>query len=181
MCISNDEVDPHEEAWPFDAVLEAGRVGARAQRQRFHDYIKENKPALAAALAAEAARFDVLSRTVIEPTMHECAREATQCGWHISIIRDDSLDRLTLLGTPSIRFYGSRSPIFAPVSDVISPTCFVAYYGCMQILAVRICVELVNDDGEAKPSSETLEYAQVTVESVRRTLDAFLRDLEGIG
>ena len=181
MSNTPDAYDDHEEAWPFEKVLEAGREGARAQQRRFQEYVAENDPALAAALAAEAARFDVVSRTVIEPTMREFADEATERGWHVSVVRDDDLDRMAVFATPGIRFYCSRRP-FRTAGDLIWPPCFVGFYGSARRLAVATCVELSQIADNAVPSYEPLlEYPEITSKAVRAVLVAFLSDLERIG
>jgi hypothetical protein len=182
MSNQRDAYDDHEEAWPFEEVLKADRERARAQQQRFQEYVAENNPALAAALATEAARFDIVSRTVIEPAMREFADEVTQRGWHASVVRDDDLDRLAMFATPGIRFYCSRRPSRTVVSDLIWPPCFVGFYGSARNLAVATHVELSQLVEDAVPSSEALlEYSDVTRETVRAVLIAFIADLERIG
>ena len=181
MSNIQDAYDDHEEAWPFEEVLKAGRERARAQQQRFQEYVAENDPALAAALAAEAARFDIVLRTVIEPAMREFADEVTQRGWHVSVIRDDDLDRLAVFATPGIRFYCNRRPSRRAAGDLIWPPCFVGFYGSARNLAVATHVELSQLVDSAVPSSEPLlEYPEVTREAVRAVLVAFLGDLERI-
>lgn len=182
MGNTRDADDDHEEAWPFEEVLKAGREGARAQQRRFQEYVAENDPALAAALAAEAARFDIVSRAVIEPAMREFADEVTQRGWHVSVVRDDDLDRLAVFATPGIRFYCSRQPARTAAGGLIWPPCFVGFYGSVRNLAVATHVELSQLADDAVPSSEPLlEYPEVTRETVRAVLVAFLGDLERIG
>ncbi|MGU3450877.1 hypothetical protein [Methylobacterium sp. 391_Methyba4] len=182
MSNTPDAYDDHEEAWPFEKVLEAGRAGARAQQRRFQEYVAENDPALAAALAAEAARFDVVSRTVIEPTMREFADQATERGWHVSVVRDDDQDRMAVYATPGIRFYCNRWPNRTAAADLIWPPCFVGFYGSARRLAVATHVELSQIAEDAVPSSEPLfEYPEVTSETVRAVLEAFLGDLERYG
>ena len=179
MSNNRDAYDDHEEAWPFEEVLKAGREGARAQQQRFQEYVAENNPVLAAALAAEAVRFDIVSRTVIEPTMREFADEATQRGWHVSVVREDDLDRLAMFATPGIRFYCSRQPSRRVAGDMIWPPCFVGFYGSAQSLAVATHVELSQLIEGAVPSYEPLlQYPEVTSEAIRV---AFLGDLARIG
>jgi len=182
MSNTEDAYDDHEEAWPFEKVLNAGRERARAQQRRFQNYAAENDPALAAALAAEAARFDIVSRTVIEPMMRKFADEATERGWHVSVVRDDDLDRMAVYATPGIRFYCNRRPSRRAAGDLIWPPCFVGFYGSARSLAVATHVELSQLADNAVPSSEPLlEYPEVTSEAVRAVLVAFLGDLERIG
>lgn len=182
MSNIRDACDDHDEAWPFEEVLKAGREGARTQQRRFQEYVSKNDPALAAALAAEAVRFDIVSRTVIEPTMREFADQLTLRGWHISVVRDDDLDRLAMFATPGIRFYCNRQPSRKAASDLIWPPCFVGFYGSARHLAVATHVELPQLVEGAIPSSEPrLEYREVTSEAVRAVLVAFLGDLERIG
>lgn len=182
MSNNPNAYDVHEEAWPFEEILRAGRENSRAQQQRFQEYVAENDPALAAALEAEAVRFDIVSRTVIEPTMREFADEAMQRGWHVSVVRDDDLDRMTMFATAGIRFYCSREPSRTAAGDLIWPPSFVGFYGCARSLAVRTHVELSWLVDGAVPSSEPLlEYPDVTSETVRAVLVAFIADLERIG
>ncbi|AYO81033.1 hypothetical protein [Methylobacterium brachiatum] len=182
MNNSRDAYDDHEEAWPFEEVLKAGREGARAQQRRFQEYVAENDPALAAALAAEAVRFEIVSHTVIEPTMREFADEVTQRGWHVSVIRDDDLDRLAVFATPGIRFYCNRRQSRRATGDLIWPPCFVGFYGSARSLVVATHVELSQLVENAISSYEPLlEYPDVTAETVRAVLEAFLGDLERIG
>lgn len=179
MTKSKDEHDAHEEAWPFEEVLMAGRTAARARQQRFLDYVADTDPSLSAALASEAARFDVLTRTVIEPAMREVADEVMQRGWHVSVVRDDDLDRLAPFATPGIRFYCSRRPPRIATDDWVWPPAFVAFFGCAQIRAVRTHVELDEVDTGAAPfHDETpLPYLEVTRDAVRALLVAFLDHL----
>lgn len=182
MSNAQDAYDDHEDAWPFEEVLKAGREGARAQQRRFQEYVAESDPSLAAALAAEAVRFDIVSRTVIEPAMREFADEATHRGWHVSVIRDDALDRMAVFATPGIRFYCSRRALRIAAGDLVWPPCFVGFYGSARNLAVATHVELSQLADNAVPSSEPLlEYPEVTRETVRAVLVAFLGDLERIG
>ncbi|MBP32443.1 MAG: hypothetical protein CL858_29130 [Cupriavidus sp.] len=182
MSTTQDAYDDHEKAWPFEEVLKAGREGARAQQRRFQEYVAENDPALAAALATEAARFEIVSRTVIEPAMLASASAATQRGWHVSVVRDDDLDRLALFATPGIRFYCSRRPSRTVAGGVIWPPCFVGFYGSARSLAVATHVELSQLDGDAVPTYQPLlNYPDVTSETVRAVLAAFFNDLKRIG
>lgn len=160
----------------------AGRERTRAEQRRLQEYVAENDPTLAAALAAEAARFDILSRAVIEPAMREFADEAKHRGWHVSIVRDDDLDRMAVFATPGIRFYCSRRPNHGTVADLIWPPCYVGFYGNAQDLTVATHVELSQLTDSAIPSSEPrLGYPEVTSETVHAVLVAFLHDLERIG
>ncbi|MCJ2114665.1 hypothetical protein MKK64_26215 [Methylobacterium sp. E-025] len=178
MSDARDDHDTHEEAWPFEEVLKAGREGAREQLRRFLDYVAENDPALAATIAAETARFDTVSHTVIEPTMREVANEVTQRGWHVSVVRDDDLDRMAVFATPGIRFYCSGTSSRTGTGAPVWPSCFVGFYGSVRNSAVGTLVELPQVAEGAVPSSEPLlQYPEVTSETVRTVLIAFLEDL----
>lgn len=175
---SSHDSDGQEDGWPFEEVMDAGRQGAREQQRRFLTYVSENDPAMAAALAAEAVRFDIVSRAIIEPTMRKFAVEARREGWHVSVTRDDDLERQAMFATPGIRFQCSRQPSHDATSELLWPRCFVGFYGSARYLAVGTCVDLSGLNGEAIPSSEPLlEYPDVTAETVRAVLIAFLRDL----
>lgn len=179
MTISKDEYDVHEAAWPFEEVLKAGRVAARARQQRFLDYVADTDPILASALTSEAARFDALTHTVIEPAMRAVADELTQSGWHISVMRDDDLDRLAPFATPGIRFYCSRHPPRIATGDWIWPPVFIAFYGCVQTRAVRTHVETDEVDTCANPLHDKtlVAYSELTSDAVRALLLNFLNQL----
>lgn len=174
----NDDVTP-EKTWPFEEVLKAGIEGTRAQRRRFQAYVAENDPSLAAALAAEEARFDSLVRTAIEPAMRDVAEQVARSGWHVSVVRDDDLDRLDIIATPGIRFYCSRRPILGAITDFIWPPCFIAFYGCARLKAARTLTVLSELDPNSVPvRGEPLEYPSVTRDLVRSLVEAFVVDLD---
>lgn len=179
MTISKDEYDAHEAAWPFEEVLKAGRVAARARQQRFLDYVADTDPTLSAALTSETARFDALACTVIEPAMRAVADELTQSGWHISVIRDDGLDRLAPFATPGIRFYCSRHPPRIATGDWIWPPVFIAFYGCVQTRTVRMRVETDEVNTRAAPLHDKtlVAYPDLTSDAVRALLVNFLNQL----
>lgn len=181
MSGSRDEDGAYEESWPFEEVLKAGIEGTRVQRRRFQAYVTESNPSLAAALAAEEVRFDSLVRTTIEPAMRDIAEQVARSGWHVSVIRDDDLDRLDIIATPGIRFYCSRRPPRGGITDMIWPPCFIAFYGCARSKAVRTLIEFSEIDANSVPvRSEPLGYPNVTRELVRSLITAFIEDLDSV-
>lgn len=182
MSKSEDSRDARSEDWSFDDIIKFGQRRARQQRHRFQEYLTENDPALDAAFKAEAKRFDIVSRAVIEPTMQGFAEEVRQRGWHASVVRDDDLDRLALFATPGIRFYCSRRPTHSAEGAPLWPPCFVGFFGSVRNIAVGTHVELSWLVEGVEPSSEPLlQYPEVTNETVRAVLVAFLGDLERLG
>lgn len=181
MSESRNDDGAHEKAWPFEQVLKAGIDGARAQRKRFQAYITENDPSLAAAIAAEEARFDSLVRTTIEPAMREIVEQVPQKGWHVSVVRDDHLDRLDTFATPGIRFYCGRRPTRGGITDLIWPPCFIAFYGCARLKAVRTMIERSEIAPTSSPVySEPIDYSSVTREVVCSSIAAFIVDLDSV-
>ncbi|WP_289016574.1 hypothetical protein [uncultured Methylobacterium sp.] len=175
--------DDQEDAWPVEEVIKFGRAHARTQQKRLQEYITETNPALSKALTTEAARFDVVRRETIAPTMRAFADEAIRRGWHVFVIYDDDLDRLDYLATPGIRFYCSRRPSLLPVGDLIWPPSFVGFCGCAQTGLVRTYVEFIElgANVESFRGERPLAYPDVSSEAVRAVLVAFLGELERVG
>ena len=181
MSDSRDENGTHEEAWPFERVLKAGIDGARERQKRFQAYVTESNPSLAAALVAEETRFDSLVRTTIEPAMRDVAEQVARSGWHVSVVRDDELDRLDIFATPGIRFYCSQRRARGVTTDLIWPPCYIAFYGCARSKDVRTLIELSEIDASSVPiRSESLKYSSVTREFVHSSIAGFIENLNRV-
>ncbi len=169
----------NEEGFPFDDIAEEYRSFRRQQKQKFQEYIIKHHSALATAIAEESARFDVVRRHVIEPTMHEVADLAMIRGYHVFVTTDDEMDRLALIGSPSIRFYCCREPFARPVNDLIWSPPFIAFYGCPEVHGVRSYSEILHSN-ENSPQSQNaipIAYSDITQDTVRTRLLTFIDSL----
>jgi len=174
-----DNLEHGNADWSFDEMAKSQRTFARAEKQRFQNYVSAHNPALATALAEEAARFDIVRRDVIEPAMRDVADMAAQLAYHVFVANDDALDRPGLLTTPAIRFYCSRRSFPTPIVDLISSPPCIAYYGCAETRTVRTYAEPAEVDAPLPQSSgeSFLQYRDVTIEAVRARLFAFIDGL----
>ena len=174
-----DNVERGNADWPYDEMAKSQRAFARAEKQRFQNYVSAHNPAWASALAAEATCFDIVRRDVIEPAMRDVADLAIQRAYHVFIANDDALDRPGLLTTPAIRFYCSRRSFPTPIVDLVSSPPYVAYYGCAETRTVRTDAEPAEvDTAPPQFSGESfLQYRDVTIEAVRARLLAFIAGL----
>ncbi len=101
--VERDAVPTFEDLWQADAQRR------REQNRRFQEYISESDPSLAAALAAEAKRFEMVSRAVIEPTMRASPTRCDRAAGTRPLFR-----MMTWIGSPSSPHLGSDSTAVAP-------------------------------------------------------------------